>query len=440
MATTLQQLLDGLTQRATMPSPSATIADITGSLDHLGRALTGLAQDGITPGDSSRQRTTAELGAACLTAGRLWPHTGGPLTDLAGAAADLVGRDRDIMGRSHRWAVTVEVAEAADHCARLGRHVLPEAAAPELATVRELAVTVERIAQVEPPTASAFVVLDRLVAQPWTPGNASETTALDASAALVGAIERSRRTDDLSLRDFRAAVAAAEIISRSAGAVTAAASGDDAGPFLVTGLAWQVAGRASTVFDDGRGAGPIDARGVVACARTLAEAVRRDAGHLSDAGALEEDRDLPSVAASVQPVTGQLPVLANHLTAAVDRWSLTGRLYASARDLPPVNNMPEDRVQAVIVGRHVQAVGADLDHLRQTVVRATELSTGLADAFHRAAVAGPPAQRHQAALYVREVRASGVPERLLRHAQAVERDIATIRSPHQVPWNASPSR
>ena len=131
MATTLQQLLDGLTERATEPQPSATIEDVTGAVAHLGRALTGLAHDGLTPGDSMRQRTVTELAAACAAAGGLWPHTGGPLTDLAGAAADLVGRDRAVMGRSHRWAVTVEVAEAADHCARLGRRVLPQAAAPK---------------------------------------------------------------------------------------------------------------------------------------------------------------------------------------------------------------------------------------------------------------------------------------------------------------------
>src|SRR4051794_9074040 len=104
-----------------------------------------------------RQRTVTELAAACTASSQLWPHTGGPLTDLAGAAADLVGRHRDIMGRSHRWAVTVEVAEVADHCAGLGRRVLPQAAAPELATVRELAVAVERIAQTEPPTAIGAV-------------------------------------------------------------------------------------------------------------------------------------------------------------------------------------------------------------------------------------------------------------------------------------------
>lgn len=440
MATTLQQLLDGLTERVTEPQPPATIEDVTGGLSHLGRALTGLADDGLTPGNSMRQRAAAELAAACTTAGRLWPHTGGPLTDLAGTAADLIGRDRDIMGRSHRWAVTVELAEVADHCARLGRRLLPQAAAPELATVRESAVAVERIAQTEPPTAIGAVLLDRLVPMPGDPLAASQLTVLDASGALVAAIDRARGSNELTLRDFRAAVAAAEITSRSAATVTAAATGKDAGPLLVTGLAWQLAGRASTFFDDGRRTRSTDPHGVVPWALTFVGHLRAQVAFDTDVAALRDRDDLDAVAGRMQQVTSQLPVLADQLTAAVDRWSRTGQLYANARDLPPMDDMPDDRVAAVIAGRHVQARGADLDRLRQVVGRAAELSTGLADALHRATAAGPPGQRHQADLYAREVREPGVPERLLGHAQAVHRDIATIRSPRQVAREAPPSR
>ena len=121
MVTTLRQLLDDLTDRAGARPAVAAIEDVSGALAHLGRALTGLTDDGLTPTASARQHTATELAGACATVGRLWPHTGGPLTDLAGAAADLIGRDRSVLGRSHRWAATVEVAEVADHCARLGR-------------------------------------------------------------------------------------------------------------------------------------------------------------------------------------------------------------------------------------------------------------------------------------------------------------------------------
>jgi hypothetical protein len=427
VATTLQQLLDDLTARSGARPVAATIEDVTGALAHLGRALSGLADDGLTPGNSSRQRAATELAAACTTAGRLWPHSGGPLTDLAGAAADLIGRDRDATGRSHRWAVTVELAEAADTCAALGRQLLPHNAAPELAAVRTLTGTIERDAQADPPTTAGSVILDRLVPQAGTPRGPSEMTAPDASAVLVAALDRAQRTDELTLRGFRAAIAAAEITSRSAAEITAATSGNDAGPLLVTGLAWQLAGRTSMVFDDGRPADSLEGRGVIVGAQALAAALRRDVGHLTDLAARGDDRDLPRVVGRVQQVTGQLPVLADQLRAAVDRWSRTGRLYANARDLPPMDDMPSERVAAVIAGRHVRASGADLDRLRQVVDRAGALCTALADVPNGASPPDAPIQRHLTGHYAEQVRGPGAPERLLSQVQAVEKALATGR-------------
>ncbi len=186
MVTTLRQLLDDLTDRAGARPAVAAIEDVSGALAHLGRALSGLAEDGLTPGDSHRQRNVTALAAACTTAGRLWPHSGGPLTDLAGAAADLIGLDRSVMGRSHRWAATVEVAEVADHCARLGRRLLPEAAAPELVVVRQLAVTIERDAQADPPTAAG----------------AGEVEGAGATAVLTAPAATARRFPDLNAREL----------------------------------------------------------------------------------------------------------------------------------------------------------------------------------------------------------------------------------------------
>jgi hypothetical protein len=439
VATTLRQLLDGLTDRAGAGPGAATIEDVTGALAHLGRALSGLADDGLTPGDSPRQRTATALATACSTAGRLWPPTGGPLTDLAGAAADLTGRDRAIMGRSHRWAVAVEVAETADTCARLGRQLLPRTAAPELAAVRALAATLEQDAQTDPPTATGSALLDRLVPLAATPRGPSEVTALDAAAALAAALEHAQRRNDLTLRDFRATVAAAEITCRSAATVHAAVTGDDADPLLVTGLAWHQAGRTSTVFDDGRRAGPVDPRGVVAWARSLAGALHANIDRLSALPVLRDDRDLRHMDDAARQIAGQLPTLGDRLLAAVDHWSRTGRLYANARDLPPMENMPEDRIQAVIAGRHVRATGADLDRLRQAVGRAADLSTGLADALHRTGT-GPLEQRHPADRPDREAPVRCAAGRLLAHGQAVERDIAAIRWSHQPAPHARPSR
>jgi hypothetical protein len=116
-------------------------------------------------------------------------------------------------------------------------------------------------------------------------------TALDASAALVAALDRS---GGLNLR-FRAAVAAAEIASRCAANVTAAVTGEDAGPLASTGLAWQLAGRASTVVHDGLRTGPVDSKGVAAWAQALAGAVRADVGDHDGIAAPRNDRDLPHV-------------------------------------------------------------------------------------------------------------------------------------------------
>jgi hypothetical protein len=439
VATTLRHLLDDLIERTGASTPTATIEDVTGALTHLGRALTGLADDGLTPTASARQQTATELADACATVGRLWPRTGGRLTDLAGAAADLIGRDRVSMGRSDRWAVTVELAEVADHCARLGRRLLPQGAAPELATIRKLAAAVERDAQVDPPTAAGFVVLDRLVPLPGPPSAETAVTALDASAGLVAALDRARRADDLTLRDFRAAVAAAEITSRYAASTTGMA-GRDAGPLLVTGLAWQLAGRASMVFRDGRRREPGGGWGVVAWAQTLVGALRNEVdAHAAPAG--RRDRSEPAdAAAAVQQVAGQLPVLADRLIATVDRWSRTGQLYANARDLPPMEDMPEDRVKAVIAGRQVRARGTDLNRLRLVVGRAADLSTRLPDALPPVAEPGHPAQQPLAGRHAPRARVPRMAPRQLGRAQADDRDIATLRSPSQVTRAHPPSR
>ncbi|MCV2491678.1 hypothetical protein OF117_20230 [Geodermatophilus sp. YIM 151500] len=433
MVTTLRQLLDDLTDRAGSRPAAATIEDVSGALAHLGRALSGLAEDGLTPGDSHRQRNASALAAAVATAGRLWPHIGGPLTDLAGAAADLIGRDRSFMGRSHRWAVTVEVAEVADHCAGLGRRLLPEAAAPELDVVRQLAATIERDAQADPPTAAASVVLERLVPPAGPPSG--EVTVLGAAAGLLAALDRARQADDLTLRDFRAAVAAAELTSRYA-AVAAGMTGKDAGPLLVSGLAWQLAGRASMVFHDGRRGAPGDRGGVVASSQALVRVLRNAVGVPAELGEQHGQRTSADVAAAVQQVASHMPVLAYRLTMAVERWSRTGQLFVNARDLPPMEAMPVDRIQAVIAGRHVRTSGADLGGLRQVVGRAADLSTGLADALHRAAGTEPVAQRPPTDRRDRGAKVPGNAERVLSRAHAVDRDsqgIRLLRASRQIP-------
>lgn len=308
-----------------------------------------------------------------------------------------------------------------------------------MSAVRQLATAVERDALADPPTAASFVVLDRLVPPPDPPHRDAAPSALDASAALVATLDRIQRDgDNLSLRDFRAAVAAAEIASRCAATVAAAATGDDVGPLLVTGLAWQLAGRTSTAFHDGHRAGTADPRGVVAWAQALAGALRAEVAPRTDISALRDRSDLPSTADRVRQVTAQLPALGDRLAAAVERWSRTGRLVVSARDLQPVENMSADRIDAVIAGRHVMARGADLGQLRRVVDRAADLSTGLAGALHRALT--DPMQRHQVDRHTRGVQTPGLTERLLDRSQATEHAITAIRSPRHVAREAPPSR
>ncbi|SFT82464.1 hypothetical protein SAMN05660657_03303 [Geodermatophilus amargosae] len=437
MATSARQLLDDLTARTGATAPRATVEDVTGALAHVGRALTGLTEDGLTATAAPQQRTATDLAEACATVGRLWPHTGGPLTDLAGAAADLVGRDRAVMGRAHRWAVTVELAEVADHCARLGRRLLPPDAAPELTTVRELASAVERDAQAHPPTAAGYVVLDRLVPLPGPSHGEPGVTALDASAALGAALDRAGQQDGLTLREFRAAVAAVEITHRYAAAF-AGMAGQDAGALVITGLAWQLAGRASMVFKDGRPADPDDRRGVVRCAQALVSALRDGVDVQAEPSGPPDRNASADVVAAVAQVVGQLPALAEQLAAAVDRWSRTGRLYANARDLPPMEDMPPDRVRAVIAGRHVEVRGADLDHLRATVHRAADLireRAGARDGAH----APHPSTHRSADRHLSQARMSVAAERPHGRTSIRTHGLPTVRYAHPAPGKVPPS-
>lgn len=428
MATSLQQLLDDLTATArTAPTaPTATpIEDVAGALSHLGRALTRLTGDEPTPDAGPRDRTAAELGAACATVGALWLPTRGPLADLAGAAADLIGRDRR-MGASHRWAITVEVAAAADETARLAHRLHPQAAVAELTAIRRLAATVERDAQTAPPTAAGSAILDRLVPVPGSPGAATAITAPDAAAGLTAALDRGRRAGELTLREFRAATAAAEITSRYGAAVTAAATGGAAAPAQAAAAAWQLTGRITQTFDDGRPTKPTDPQGVIPWAQALAAAVTAEVGSDAAIPALRDRRDLPEVVGRTQPAVNQLPLLAEQLAAVVDHWSATGQLTADARDLPPTEDMAEDRVRDVLAGRRVQAHGHDLDMLAQAVHRAGALSTGLADALNRAMSPAEPTQRHLTRAYAQQVHAPGAAERLLAQAQKVQRALDAI--------------
>lgn len=434
MATSLQRLLDDVTARAADASgtPSPTIEDTVGALGHAGRALRRLAGDGLDAGASRRGLLVEHLGASCQAVAALWPATGGPLTDLMGAAADLAGRERPRVGRAERRAVCAEFAAAADRCAQLAQRLVPQATVYEFGEVRRLAAAVERDAQANPPGLAAGAVLDRLIPVTRVPvGLTGAQVAAEAAATLVAAIDRADRQGGLALREFRAVTAAGELSTRSIAAVAAALPGGDNGqPWRSAAIGWQVAGRATYLFEDGHRAPRTE---VTNWANLIADALQRDLGTAAgiDGASLRARGDLPELVTAVRQVANQVPVLADQLAAATLRWAEEGRFSASARDLPQMEDMPEQRVRDVIAGHRVIASGEDLDPLTRSVTRAGSLSTALADALNHAEPAGPPMQPKLVAAYAARIRAPGSPEELVRHARDVELALAANRTPFQ---------
>ena len=446
MATTAQQLLDDVTAYAahSTAGPTPTIEDAVGALAHAGRGLHRLAIDGLdTHVSSPRERMLDQLAAACDVTAGLWPPTGGPLTDLMGAAADIAGRARPLMGRAERWGVAVEFAATADHCAQLARRLVPRAAVAELGQVHQLAAAVERTAQANPPQ-PAGATLDRLVpVSHLPPGLTGSQVAAEASAALVTAIARADDRGGLTLREFRAVLATAEIGSRYVAAVAAAlpGGGDGPQPGRNTAVAWQVAGHSAAVFEDGAWTRRTERTDVVAWAGRLPDALSHDLGPASgvDAATLSGRPDLPQILVDLQQIANQTPLIADQLTSTARRWAAEGTLRGYAADLPRMENFPEQLIGQVLAGQRIMAAGAHLDPMITAISRAGSLSTALADELNRTATASPPTQPHLAATYAARLSGPEAADGLTRNAHAVEQALAATRAPFQTaPSHRSP--
>ncbi|WP_051683519.1 hypothetical protein [Blastococcus sp. URHD0036] len=426
MATTLQGLIDGLATQITDQQADVRVDDATRALSHLGRALTRLAEDGFTATAKQRQLTTVALGEACVHAGELWPDARGPVTDRAGAIADHLGRSRELMGRAQRWALAVELSKLAGSCAQLGEQLLPLVGIAPLAAVRQLAAAVGRHAVAEPPAFAGAALLDRLIPMPAAARATADTTAPDAVASLTAALDRAQRNGDFTLRGFRAVTATAEIASAFAATLTSAVRGHDivAAPAAV---AWRATGRASMAFHDGHQGKAPEAGGVVAWSKALADVLRRSTEVLAQTPGSAGGADRSVLITSTQFVTNQLPLLAEQLGAAVGDWARTGHLYAKARELPRMDDMPVDRIRDVIAGRHVRAHADDLRPLADAVARAGVLSIALADSLNQAA---PPVQRSLAASHTQS---------LHEHA-ALQRSSALATGTSAGPTRLSPIR
>lgn len=452
MATTLGQLLNAATDHTNdNPRESAVtvaaLSDVLGALGHVGRAVDRLAVDGLDLHlGSLRERLLAQLATACAEAATLmrWPHSG-PLTDLVGAAADVAGQARPVMDRFARWAVGVEFAATADHCARLGSRLVPAEAAPVLLWVRHVAGGVERVALTDPPTPAGRAILDRLVPMSYVPpGLTGTAAAAEAAAGLVAAIDRAGARGGLTVREFRTVCVTGQVIAEYTAAVAATLDGGHSGPpGRSSAVAWQVVREASAAFDDGRWGAHLNRTDVVAAALTMAAALRHDLGAATaiDRAAVTERGDLPQVLAHLQVVANQNPVLADQLGAVTSGWAAKGTLRAHAADLPRMPDMPEQQIRDVLAGRRLQVPAAALDPLAAALTRAGRLSTGLAVQLDQTAdPALPPAQPRLTGLYAARLAVPGAGEHLAHDARHVEQALAAARAPFGSAQPGGPDR
>jgi hypothetical protein len=418
VAATAALLLRSLRERATTASRTGgkeSLPDLTGAIGHLGRGLRRLVDDGITAIDSDRQDTVRLASVACADVGRLWPHPAGPLCDLGGVAADLIALDSRDIGRAQRWAVAVELAETADSCAASVGRVLPNADVEELHRLGQALVHLERQALVYPPTAADVVVLDRLVPTPMSDRTDAPMSSVEAAASLGNAVAEFAARQQLTLREFRAVVAAGEISARYA---TVLARSGELAVTAATPTAWHLLGRLSLVFADGRGSSAAQGATVIPAAQALVQALRSDFGSISELH--------PSPPVDRQPLIGvvrdvvvQLPAVADRLKTSVDHWARTGSLIARAADLPPMPDMPPSRVADVISARRTRAHHDDFSVLRSALHRASELSGALAVALNSAADGRPPLQPRVVEAQRLQATAPGASSLLLAHAEAV---------------------
>jgi hypothetical protein len=103
-----------------------------------------------------------------------------------------------------------------------------------------------------------------------------------------------------------------------------------------------------------------------------------------------------------------------------------------------MEDMPADRVRAVIAGRHVEVRGADLDHLRATVRRAADLlreGAGVRDGAD-----APDHRTHRSVdRHLSQERMSVVVERPPGPTSIRTHGLSTVRYAHPAPGEGPPS-
>jgi hypothetical protein len=200
-------------------------------------------------------------------------------------------------------------------------------------------------------------------------------------------------------------------------------------------MAWNLLGRLSLVFSDGRGGSVSEDASVIPAARALVHALRADLGAMRELQALPP-ADRQRLMAVARDVIAQLPELGDRLETTIDRWARTGSLIARARDLPPMADMPTSRVADVIKARGTRAHHDDFSVLRSALHRSSELSRALAVALNSAADDRPPLQPRVVEAHRLRVTAPGASALLLAHADAVMRASPWVRAQR---WGRTPS-
>ncbi|HEY3717780.1 MAG TPA: hypothetical protein VGL39_24915 [Jatrophihabitantaceae bacterium] len=375
MTTTLGELLDTLTDAAHDATRSATDAPVRAdagcALGHLGRALTQLHRDGVSPlhRGQREQRVTA-LAAACTELAARAPATEARLTRLAASAADTLAVLHEHTTLAERWASAVAVADTVTALSAVltqGTGAVP--AADWLSDVQRQAVLVQLSAATQPPTRTAATILDRPVAATLTSRHSDADLVRTATAVLVAAT--SKPSQRRSLAEVLAYTLAAETLASAAEALRHA--GTEATPAQATAAdGWRAVRAALRPFNDG-------SRHRHDVAPPAVDAARRLQAALRHAGSRPSTWSTP-LRVAVAAASQHLPTLATQLHRTACSWADTGALFAYARDLPFRPQRVAEHLAGYRPGGLIRADTADLRPALNALGHVHLLSVALASA------------------------------------------------------------
>jgi hypothetical protein len=355
MTTTLGELLDTLTDAAhdaVRPGTDAAVrADAGCALGHLGRALTQLRRDGVSPRPGGqREQRVAGLAAVCAELAARAPATEARLTRLAASAADTLAVLHEHTTLAERWAGAVAVADTVTALSAVLTHDTGAVPAAEwLNQVQRQAILVQLSAATQPPTRAAATILDRPLAATHTGHHTDADVVRHATALLVHAT--SKPSQRPSLAEVLAYTIAAEALSGAAEALRRA--GSQAAPGQGSAAdGWRAVRAALRPFNDGSRHRHEPAPPAVDAARHL-DAALRDAGPGPSGWST-------SLRAAVAAASQHLPTLATHLNRTACSWADAGALLAYARDLPFRQQRIAEHLAGYRPGGLIRADTADL--------------------------------------------------------------------------------